>query len=461
VTSQAGAQEASAERRERSPQSTEDLASAEAPRLVTELPGPKAREVLERDARTTSPSLPRAYPLVPARGAGSVVEDVDGNRFLDLNAGIAVTSTGHCHPRVVEAIQRQAADLIHYSASDFYLPIYSELTERLDDVAPMAGPTRSFLTNSGTEAVEASIKLARWSTGRQYVIGFYGSFHGRSYGSVSLTASKASYRAGFGPLLPGVLHAYYGDGRDLPGGVPEAAEGFPTIDHIEGFLMHRIVGPDEVAAIVVEPVLGEGGYIVPPDGWLAALRDLCDRHGVLLVCDEVQSGMGRTGTMWAVEHMGVEPDILIAGKGIASGMPLGAMIAKDSVMTWTKGTHGSTYGGNPLSCAAAIATLDVIRDEQLLEQAAKVGDSLRNGLRDLQTRQDAIRDVRGLGLMIGVDLPDHDAAAAVERSAFDRGLLLLGAGEQAIRMSPPLVLTEEQARTGLEVFEEAVVEVST
>jgi 4-aminobutyrate aminotransferase len=436
----------------------EDLAAAEAPRLVTELPGPKAREVLERDARTTSPSLPRAYPLVPARGAGSVVEDVDGNRFLDLNAGIAVTSTGHCHPRVVEAIQRQAGELIHYSASDFYLPIYSELTERLDEVAPMAGPARTFLTNSGTEAVEAGIKLARWSSGRQYVIAFYGSFHGRSYGSVSLTASKASYRAGFGPLLPGVLHAYYGDGRDMPVPPGSDVEGFPTIDHIEGFLMQRIVAPEEVGAIVVEPVLGEGGYIVPPDGWLQALRDLCDRHGILLVCDEVQSGMGRTGKMWAVEHTGVEPDILIAGKGIASGMPLGAMIAKDSVMTWTKGTHGSTYGGNPLSCAAAIATLDVIRDEELLEQAAKIGDSLKNGLQDLQTRREAIRDVRGVGLMIGIDLPDHDAAAAVERAAFDRGLLVLGAGERAIRMSPPLVLTEDQARTGLEVFEEAVAE---
>jgi 4-aminobutyrate aminotransferase len=436
----------------------EDLAGAEAPRLVTELPGPKAREVLGRDAETTSPSLPRAYPFVPARGAGSVLEDVDGNVFLDLNAGIAVTSTGHCHPTVVEAIRRQAGELLHYSASDFYLPIYSELTERLDEVAPMSGPTRAFLTNSGTEAVEASLKLARWSTGRQYVIAFYGSFHGRSYGSVSLTASKSTYRAGFGPLLPGVLHAYYGDGRDLPGGVPEAAEGFPTIDHIEGFLFHHVVAPEEVAAVVVEPVLGEGGYIVPPEGWLRSLRELCDRHGILLVADEVQSGMGRTGKMWAVEHMGVEPDILLAGKGIASGLPLGAMIAKDSVMTWTKGTHGSTYGGNPLSCAAAIATLDVIRDEGLLERAAKVGDLLSTGLRDLQTRQDAIRDVRGLGLMIGIDLPDHDASAAVERAAFDRGVLVLGCGERAVRMSPPLVLTEEQARTGLEVFEEAVAE---
>jgi 4-aminobutyrate aminotransferase len=437
------------------------LERAEAPRLVTELPGPKAREVLERDARTTSPSLPRVYPLVPARGAGSVVEDVDGNLFLDVNAGIAVASTGHSHPAVVEAIQRQAADLIHYSASDFYLPIYSALTERLDEVAPMSDAVRTFLTNSGTEAVEAGIKLARWATGRQYVIAFYGSFHGRSYGSVSLTASKASYRAGFGPLLPGVLHAYYGDGRDMPGGPVAGADGFPTIDHIEGFLMKKIVAPKEVAAIVVEPVLGEGGYIVPPEGWLRALRELCDRHGILLVCDEVQSGMGRTGTMWAVEHAGVEPDILLAGKGIASGMPLGAMIAKDSVMTWTKGTHGSTYGGNPVSCAAAIATLDVIRDEELLENAAKVGDLLMNGLRDVQSRHDTVREVRGLGLMIGVELPDHETAAAVERGAFDRGLLVLGCGEQAIRMSPPLVFREDQARVALELFEEVVAETGT
>ncbi len=436
---------------------SEGLERAEAPRLVTELPGPKAREVLERDARTTSPSLPRAYPFVPARGAGSVVEDVDGNIFLDVNAGIAVTSTGHCHPTVVEAIQRQAAELIHYSASDFYLPIYSELTDRLAEVAPMPN-ARSFLTNSGTEAVEAGIKLARWSTGRQYVIAFYGSFHGRSYGSVSLTASKATYRAGFGPLLPGVLHAYYGDGRDMP--VPPApdAEGFPTLDHIEGFLMKKIVAPEEVAAIVVEPVMGEGGYIVPPDGWLQALRELCDRHGILLICDEVQSGMGRTGKMWAVEHFGVEPDILLAGKGIASGMPLGAMIAKDSVMTWTKGTHGSTYGGNPLSCAAAIATLDVIAKEELLENAAKVGDLTMNGLRDIQTRHDAIREVRGLGFMIGVELPDHETQAAVERAAFERGLLMLGCGEASIRMSPALVFREDQARVALELFEEVVAE---
>jgi len=438
---------------------SDDLAAAPAPVLVTEIPGPQARRVLERDAATTSPSLPRVYPFVPARGAGSVVEDVDGNRFLDLNAGIAVASTGHCHPRVVEAIRAQSAELIHYSASDFYLPIYSELTERLDEIAPMSGRVRSFLTNSGTEAVEAAIKLARHHTGRQYIIGFYGSFHGRSYGSLSLTASKAAYRAGFAPLLPGVLHAHYGDGRDIGFAPGSETDGFPTIDHIEGFLMTKIVPPEEVAAIVVEPVLGEGGYIVPPVGWLRALRDLCDRHGILLVCDEVQSGMGRTGKMWAVEHEGVEPDILLAGKGIASGMPLGAMIARAELMTWTKGAHGSTYGGNPVSCAAALATLDVIREEHLLENADKVGTVILEGLRDIQARRAEIREVRGLALMIGIELPDHDASAAVERRAFEKGMLLLGCGGSSVRMSPPLTFREDQARTALALFEETLAEV--
>jgi 4-aminobutyrate aminotransferase len=360
---------------------------------------------------------------------------------------------------VVEAIQEQAAKLIHYSASDFFLPIYSEVAERLDAIAPMDGPTRSFLTNSGTESVEAGIKLARWATGRQYLIAFYGSFHGRSYGSVSLTASKSTYRAGFGPLLPGVLHAFYGDGRDMQMAPGSPADGFPTLDYIENVLMKRLVAPTEVAAVIVEPVLGEGGYIVPPDGWLMGLRELCDRHGIYLICDEVQSGMGRTGKMWAVEHFGVEPDILLSGKGIASGMPLGAMIAKDTKMTWTVGTHGSTYGGNPVSCAAALATIDVIQEEHLLENADKVGNVMLEGLRDMQTRHDSIREVRGLALMIGIELPDHDFAAAVEHTAFEKGLLMLGCGDNAIRMSPALNFREDQARTALEIFETVVDEV--
>jgi 4-aminobutyrate aminotransferase len=423
---------------------SEELASAEAPHLVTEVPGPRARALIERDSRVTSPSLPRAYELVVARGAGCVIEDVDDNRFLDFNAGIAVTSTGHAHPDVVGAIERQSRELLHYSASDFYLPGYVEVCERLGAIAPFGGaPARSFLTNSGTEAVEAAIKLARHATGRQYLIAFLGSFHGRSFGSVSLTASKSLYRKGFGPLLPGVYHAPYGD-----------------FEEIESRLFRRLVAPEEVAAIVVEPVLGEGGYVVPPDGWLAYLRELCTAHGILLVADEVQSGMGRTGRMWATEHFDVQPDIVAAGKGIASGMPLGASIARADLMSWPTGAHGSTYGGNPVSCAAALATLDLL-EGSLIENAAKVGAQLFDGLSALGERRPLIREVRGLGLMIGVDFGDHDTADAVEKTCFRRGLLVLGAGDSAVRIAPPLTITSEQAEAGLAVFEEAVAEVAS
>ena len=417
-----------------------DLAAAQAPRLITEVPGPEALVRIERDRKVTSPSLPRAYPFVPRRGSGSVVEDVDGNLFLDLNAGIAVTSTGHAHPRVVDAIQRQAEELIHYSASDFFLPIYSDVCERLDRIAAMSKPARSFLTNSGTEAVEAGIKLARYATGRQYVIAFFGSFHGRSYGSVSLTASKARYRTGFGPLLPGVLHSFFGD-----------------FEYLEEVLFKRLVSPHEVAAIVVEPILGEGGYVLPPEGWFRYLRELCSEHGILLVADEVQSGMGRTGKMWAIQHFGAEPDILLVGKGIASGMPLGAMVARDDLMTWEIGAHGSTYGGNPLSCAAALATIDLIEDG-LVENAERIGSFLLDGLREMQPRRPLIKEVRGLGMMIGIEFEDHDTMIAVEQAAFRRGLLVLGAGDDVVRMCPPLVFRRDQAETALEVFEEAVAE---
>jgi 4-aminobutyrate aminotransferase len=418
----------------------EGLAAHDRPKLITEVPGPEAMALIERDRAVTSPSLPRAYPFVPRRGAGSVVEDVDGNIFLDLNAGIAVTSTGHAHPRVVEAIQRQATELLHYSASDFYLPIYAEVCERLDAIAPFgARKARSFLTNSGTEAVEAAIKLARFATGRQYLIGFYGSFHGRSMGSVTLTASKAKYRTNFGPMLPSVYHSFYGD-----------------FEYLEQVLFSRIVSPTEVAAIVVESWLGEGGYVLPPEGWFRYLRDLCDRHGILLVCDEVQSGMGRSGTWWAIEQEGVTPDIVTSGKGIASGLPLGAMIAREDVMRWELGSHGSTYGGSPISCAASLATLDVIEDERLMDHARVVGDVLLTGLRDIQMRHPLIRDVRGRALWIGLGFADHDVAARVEHEAFRRGLLMLTCGDDAIRISPPLVFREDQARVALEIFEEVV-----
>ena len=421
----------------------EALAAHSGPTLITDIPGPESLARVARDVRFTSPSLPRAYPFVPRRGAGSIVEDVDGNLFLDINAGIAVASTGHCHPRVVEAIQRQASQLLHYSASDFYLPIYAEVAERLAASAPFGGaPARVFLSNSGTEAVEAAIKLARHTTDRQYLIGFYGSFHGRSMGSVTLTASKAKYRERFGPMLPSVYHSFYGD-----------------FDYIEQVLFQRVVTPGEVAAIVVESWLGEGGYVLPPEGWFRYLRDLCDRHGILLVCDEVQSGAGRSGTMWAIEQEGVTPDIITAGKGIASGLPLGAMIARDEVMTWEPGAHGSTYGGSPVPCAAALATLDVIEDEGLMTNASAVGSIFLDGLRDIATRHPIITEVRGRALWIGLSFVDHDRATAVEHASFRRGLLALGCGDDAIRISPPLVFREDQARCALAVFEEAVAEV--
>ncbi len=417
------------------------LAAHSRPKLITELPGPEAMARIERDRKVTSPSLPRAYPFVPRRGAGSIVEDVDGNIFLDLNAGIAVTSTGHCHPKVVEAVQRQASELLHYSASDFYLPIYSDVCERLDQVAPF--PTaRSFLSNSGTEAVEAAIKLSRYATGRQYLIGFYQSFHGRSMGSVTLTASKAKYRTNFGPMMPSVYHSFYGD-----------------FDYIEEVLFQRMVSPTEVAAIIVESWLGEGGYMLPPEGWFRYLRELCDRHGILLVCDEVQSGVGRSGTMWAIEQEGVTPDVVLSGKGIASGLPLGAMIAREDLMVWELGAHGSTYGGSPVPCAAAIATFDVIEEEGLIDNAKAVGDVLLAGLRDIQSRHPIITDVRGRALWIGMSFADHDQAAAIEQASFRKGLLILGCGDADVRVSPPLVFREDQARAALEIFEEVVAEV--
>ncbi len=421
----------------------EGLASHGRPKLITEIPGPEAMARIERDRKVTSPSLPRAYPFVPRRGAGSIVEDVDGNLFLDLNAGIAVTSTGHCHPRVVEAIARQSTELLHYSASDFYLPIYSDVCERLDEMAPFDGKNaRSFLTNSGTEAVEAAIKLARYVTGRQYLIGFYQSFHGRSMGSVSLTASKAKYRTNFGPLMPSVYHSFYGD-----------------FDYLEDVIFKRMVSPTEVAAIIVESWLGEGGYVLPPDGWFRYLRELCDRYGILLVCDEVQSGMGRSGTMWAIQQEGVKPDVITAGKGIASGLPLGAMIAREDLMRWELGSHGSTYGGSPVSCAAALATFDVIRDEGLLENARTVGEVFLGGCRAIAERHPIVREVRGRALWIGLSFADHRQALAVEQAAFHKGLLVLGCGDDAIRISPALNIREDQALAALEIFEEAVAEV--
>jgi 4-aminobutyrate aminotransferase len=414
-----------------------------APMLVTEIPGPRARAHVEFDQRVTSPSLPRAYPLVPVRGDGCVIEDIDGNRFLDFSAGIAVNSTGHAHPDVVEAIRRQAGELIHYSASDFFLPIYAELCERLAGIAPMSGPVRAYLGNSGAEVVEAAIKLARYATHRPYLVSFLGAFHGRTYGAVSLTASKAKYHAGFDPLLPGVYHAPYGRIEDLR-----------WFDEV---LFERLVPASEVAAIVVEPIQGEGGYVVPEPGFLAGLRRICDEHGILLICDEIQSGAGRTGSMWAVDHEDVEPDILLTAKGIGSGMPIGGMIARAELLeAWGPGAHGSTYGGNPVACAAALATIDLLEDG-LIENARVQGEHALRTLAALGDRfPGVVTDVRGKGLMIGIELDSPERAERVEWGCFERGLLVLQSGKSCVRLSPPLIVTTAEVDTAVRILTEAI-----
>jgi 4-aminobutyrate aminotransferase len=418
------------------------------PDLITEIPGPKARAHVTFDEEWTSPSLPRAYPIVPVRGRGMALEDIDGNVFLDFAAGIAVNSTGHAHPRVIGAIKEQASELIHYSASDFYLPIYAETAREIARIAPMTGKLRTYLGNSGTEMVESAIKLARHFTGRPYIVGFLGGFHGRTYGSLSLTASKAKYHARFDPLLPGIYHAPFG-----------------KVEHLRWFddvLFNHLVPADEVAAIVVEPIQGEGGYIVPEDGFLAGLRELCTKHGILLVADEIQSGAGRTGKMWAVEHWGVEPDILLLAKGIASGMPLGAMVAPARIMeSWGAGAHGSTYGGNPVACAAALATIELL-EGGLVENAAARGQQAMAGLRELAARYPkSVLDVRGRGLMIGVEFADPKLAEAVQWACFTRGLLVLECGRQTVRLCPPLIASESDIETAMRIFGAAVEAVAT
>jgi 4-aminobutyrate aminotransferase len=419
-----------------------DLATASVPHIVTELPGPEATRLIARDQAIVSPSMGRVYPLVPKRGAGLVIEDIDGNRFLDFNAGIAVAATGHCHPQVTAAIERQARTLLHYCSSDWYHPVYTELCERLAASAPVHD-ARIFLANSGTEAVEGAIKLARYATGRPDVIAFLGAFHGRSLGSLALTASKAKYRSGFGAPMAGVYHAPYGESG-----------------YIERVIFNHLADPSDIAAIVVEPIQGEGGYIVPPAGWLRELRDLCSANGIVLVADEVQSGVGRTGRMWAVEHEGIEPDVILAGKGLASGLPLAAVIAREELMrSWGPGKHGSTFGGNPVACAAAIATLDLVEDS-LAGNAAAVGGYLVRGLAEMSRRCPQIVDVRGRGLMIGIEFPSHDFAHAVEQAAFARGLLVLTCGEASLRLAPPLTVTERQADVALALLEAAVGDVA-
>jgi 4-aminobutyrate aminotransferase len=435
----------------------------DAPQIKTSLPGPRARAIIERDSVVVSPSYTRSYPFVMARGEGVAVEDVDGNVFLDCAAGIAVNSTGHSHPEVVNAIIEQARQFLHMSGTDFYYEPQVRLGEEMNAIAPWAGPKRTFFSNSGTEAIEAAIKLARYHTKRYGIIAFLGSFHGRTLGSLSLTSSKAIQRRGFGPPLSGVYHAPFPNPYRRAAGQSEEAVGDAAIDYIEENILVHLVSPDEVAAVLVEPIQGEGGYVVPPASFFKRLRALTEKHGILLIADEVQSGMGRTGKMFAIEHFGVEPDIVTIAKGIASGMPLGVTTSRAEIMTWPPGAHASTFGGNPVSCAAAMATIKLIK-ESLMANAGAVGEHLLQRLRSLQSKHQLVGDVRGKGLMIGIELvKDRDTKerANAERDrlvdeCFKRGLLVLGAGRNTLRLCPPLVLTEAQADTVVGIIDESL-----
>ena len=433
------------------------------PDIRTALPGPKAQAIIERDARAVSTSYTRDYPLVIARGEGALVEDVDGNVFLDCTAGIAVTATGHSHPEVVQAIIDQSRRFLHMSGTDFYYEPQVQLGETLSAIAPMPGPHRTFFGNSGTEANEAALKLAKYYTKRHNIIAFLGSFHGRSMGALSLTASKLTQRRGFGPFVPGTYHAPYANCYRCPVGLQPATCAAECLRFLEEQLLVHLVAADEVAAIMVEPIQGEGGYVVPPDVFLQRLRDLTRQHGMLLIVDEVQSGMGRTGRMFAVEHTGVTPDVVTIAKGIASGLPLGVATARADVMAWPAGTHASTFGGNPVACAASLATIRLLRDG-LVKNAEVVGGHMMAGARALMDKHPIVGDVRGRGLMIGLELvrdrQTKERAGserdAVVREAFTRGLLVLGAGPNSIRLSPPLVLTKAQADTALGILDQAL-----
>lgn len=435
----------------------------DAPNLKTPLPGPNAKALIERDGRVVSPSYTRDYPFVIARGEGATVEDVDGNVFLDCAAGIAVNSTGHAHPTVVAAIVDQAHKFLHMSGTDFYYEPQVRLGEELAATAPMTSTVRTFFANSGTEANEAAIKLARYHSKRFGVIGFLGSFHGRTMGSLSLTSSRAIQRRGFGPMPGGTFHAPYATCYRCPVGLTPDRCSAECLEFLEEQVLVHLISPDDVAAILVEPIQGEGGYVVPAQAFHERLRALTKQHGMLLMVDEVQSGMGRTGKMWAIEHFGVEPDVVTAAKGIASGLPLGVTIATSDIMAWPPGAHASTFGGNPVSCAAAIATIGLLRDT-LVANAAEVGAHLQQSLKALMDKHPMIGDVRGKGLMVGVELVRDRVTkerATTERNAvvdqaFHRGLLILGAGRNAIRFSPPLVLTKAQADTAVRVFDEAL-----
>jgi 4-aminobutyrate aminotransferase len=444
----------------------DNCVAANLPNLITSLPGPKAKILVDRDHAVLSPSYTRDYPLVAKKGFGAMIEDVDGNRFLDFAAGIAVVSTGHCHPKVVSAIQKQAAELIHMSGTDFYYPSLVELAERLASIAPGAEAKRVYFGNSGAEGTEAAIKLARYHTKRDKLIAFYSSFHGRTMGALSLTASRSVQRKGFGSLLAGVFHAHYPNTyRGTFGNNPEHASA-DALDYIENTLFKRIVDPEDVAGIIIEPIQGEGGYLPAPAEFLQALQTICRKHGIMLIADEVQSGMGRTGKWWAGDHAGLEPDIISSAKGIASGMPLSAIISRASVMNWKPGAHASTFGGNPVAIAASLATIDLLEHEYI-ENASKMGAHIMKLMADWRERHKIVGDIRGKGLMIGIELVRDqktkerapDLRNRIVEMAFHKGLLILGAGENALRLAPPLMIDEEQAEFAVRTLDACLTEV--
>jgi len=435
----------------------------EAPLIRTALPGPKAKAIIERDGKVVSSSYTRSYPFVMARGIGAVVEDVDGNVFLDCAAGIAVNSTGYSHPLVVAAIVDQAQKFLHMSGTDFYYEPQVALGEAFNEIAPFSGQKRSFFSNSGTEAIEAAIKLARYSTKRHGMIAFLGSFHGRTLGSLALTSSRAIQRQGFGPMQAGTFHTPYATCYRCPVGLKPESCHAECLDFLEQQILVHLISPDEVAGVVVESIQGEGGYVVPAPQFHERLRALTKKHGILLIADEVQSGMGRTGKMFGIEHFGIEPDMVTVAKGVASGLPLGVTTARAEVMDWPPGSHASTFGGNPVSCAAALATIGLLKDS-LMKNAAEVGAFMMDRLKEVQQKHAIVGDVRGRGLMIGIELVKDRVTkerAIVERdkvveACFARGLLVLGAGKNAIRLSPPLVLTKAQATTAVEIIDQAL-----
>jgi 4-aminobutyrate aminotransferase len=437
------------------------------PQIKTELPGPNARRIIAADAEFVNPAYPRPdFKLVAQRAQGVWVTDVDGNVFLDCNAGVAVCSTGHCHPQIVKAIQDQAAQLIHMCGTDYYYRQMPDLGRKLDEIVPVPRPTRTHFANSGTEAVETALKLAMHATGREKFISFFGSFHGRTLGSLSLTSSKAAQRVGFKRQALDVVHVPFPNEYRNPFTAEQCGSGGAAqgaLNWIENLLFKTTTPPEEVAAIVVEPVQGEGGYVPASRQFLEGLRRICDEHGILLIADEVQSGMGRTGKMFALEHAGVKADIVCIAKGIASGLPLGACVARADLMNWKKGAHASTFGGNPVCISAALKTIELLETE-LVANAAEVGNYLKAGLQKLMAKHECIGDVRGMGLMLGVEFvkdkvtrtPDAELRDRVEMASFERGLILLGAGPNTIRWSPPLILSKENADVALEIFDEAI-----